>query len=123
LLLLKTSDFRDYPDKVSADLCTFLNLAPFEGEIGWVNAAAAPKNKTLEKLFTDRGSLPRRLIRNLLPQKIKHWVMRSGLPGKMHKKNQRQKSVEPLTTEEKSLAKAYFSEDLKLLKENFGIEF
>lgn len=123
ILLLKTSDLKDNPEKFTGELCSFLNLPPFSGEIGWINAAAVPKNKVVEKLFTDRRSLPRRIIRHLFPRKIKHWIMRSGLPGKMHEANRRQEASKPLSPKEENLAKAYFKKDLKLLKEDFGFEF
>jgi len=122
ILLLKTSDMKDHPEKFKGELCTFLNLAPFVGDVGWVNAAAVPKNKALEKLFTDRGSLIRRLVRNVFPRKFKQWIMRSGLPGKMHEKNRRQEASEPLSLQEKNTAKDYFRKDLELLEKDFGIK-
>lgn len=123
ILLVKTSDLKDHPERFTGDLCAFLNLKPFVGEIGWINAAAVPKNKALEKLFTDRASLPRRFVRHLLPRKFKLWLMRSGLPAKMHEANRRQEASVPLSPQEEHMAKAYFSKDLKLLEQDFGIKF
>jgi len=123
LLLLKTSDLQKFPDKLAGELCTFLDLAPFAGKIGWVNAAAAPKNKKLERLFTDRGSLTRRILRKMLPQKAKHWIMSSGLPAALHKANKRQEAGEKLSPGDENTARAYFRDDLRLLQQDFGITF
>jgi hypothetical protein len=123
LLLLKTSDLRDHPQKFSRDLNSFLGIPEYEGEIERVNAAAAPKNKAVEKLFMDRNNLPRRLLRKLTPRSVKNLIMRSGVVDKLHEANRKEQSALPLSQEERRLALSFFREDLQLLKREFGIEF
>ncbi len=123
MLLLKTSDLKDHPEQFSGELPSFLNLKPFEGEPGWVNAAAVPKNKVVEKLFMDRETLPRKLVRKLVPRQVKHWIMSSGLIGKLHEANRKPQATPPLSEEEENLARPFFMNDLMQLKEDFGIEF
>jgi len=123
LLLLKTSDLKDHPQKFSNDLFSFLGIPVYEGEIERVNAAAAPKNKTVEKLFMDRNNLPRRLLRKLTPRPVKNLIMRSGIVDKLHEANRKEQSALPLSQEERRLVLSFFREDLQLLKKEFGIEF
>jgi hypothetical protein len=123
LLLLKTSDLSDDPQKFSNDLFSFLGIPDYKGEIERVNAAAVPKNKRMEELFMDRGNLPRRFIRKVTPRPLKNLIMRSGIVDKLHKANRREQSVVPLSKEDVKMAMQYFRDDLELLKREFHIEF
>jgi len=123
LLLLKTSDLRENPEKFSATLFSFLGIPAYEGEIVYDNAAAVPKNKAVERLFMDRENIPRKLIRKLTPRPLKNLIMRSGVVDKLHAANRMEQSAEPLSEEKVKMAMSYFREDLQLLKKEFNIEF
>jgi hypothetical protein len=123
LLLLKTSDLKDHPDKISSELCSFLGISAHDGKIERSNVAAIPKNKTVEKLFMDRDNLPRTLLRSLTPRPVKNLIMRSGVVDKLHRANRKEQSATPLSKEDMKLAKSYFREDLQLLEKEFNIEF
>ena len=123
LLLLKTSDLKDHPEKISGDLCSFLGIPAYESEIERTNSAAVPKNKAVERLFMDRNNFVRKLIRKLSPRPVKNMIMRSGVVEKMHAANRREKSATPLSEEEMERARQYFLEDLQLLKDEFHVEF
>jgi len=123
LLLLKTHDLKAHPETLFSELCAFLGIPPHEWEIQQMNVAAAPRNKSLEKLFMDRNTLPRKLMRKLLPRSLKNLVMRSGMVDKLHGANRKEQKAVPLSREEKELAMPFFREDLELLKKEFDVEF
>jgi len=123
MFLMKTNDLRDHPEQLFSELCAFLCIPPHAWDIQQMNVAAAPKNKSLEKLFMDRNTLFRKLIRKLLPRSLKNMVMRSGLVDKLHRVNRKEQKAAPLSQEDKDLAMPFFREDLRLLKKDFNVEF
>ena len=123
LLLLRTSDLRENPEKFSGNLFSFLGISAYEGEIERINAASVPKNKAVEKLFMNRENLSRKLIRKLIPRPVKNLIMRSGVVDKLHAANRMEQSAVPLSKEDVKMAMPYFREDLQLLKKEFSIEF
>jgi len=123
MFLLKTNDFKDRPEKLFSELCEFLGIPPHEWEIQQMNVSAAPKNKSLEKLFMDRKTLPRILMRKLLPRPVKNLIMRSGMVDKLHRANRKVQMAAPLSSGDKELAMTFFREDLQLLKQEFNVEF
>lgn len=123
LLLLKTSDLLEHPEKFSGDVCSFLGIPAYAGKFDKVNAAAVPRNRMLEKLFLDRNNLPRKLIRKLTPRAVKNLIMRSGAVDALHAANRKEQSAPPLLREDAEQARLYFLEDLSNLKMKFGLEF
>ncbi len=122
-LLLRTRDLKDAPQKLSEELFTFLGISDYQNEIKRANATAVPKNRKLEKFLLDRDIPLRKVIRNVTPRFLKTMIMASGVIDKLHDANRKEKSVKPLQKEEADMARNYFSDDLQLLKEVFGIEF
>lgn len=122
ILLLKTGDLRDHPEKFENELCAFLGLEPGEGALEKVNSAAAPRNRAVERLFMDRDHVFRKLVRTL-PRGVKQALMRSGAIDKLHAANRREESTPPLTGEAFEQAMLYFRKDLQGLKKDFGLEF
>jgi hypothetical protein len=123
MFLMRTHDLKDHPEKLFSELCAFLGIPPQEWEIQQTNVAAAPKNKSLEKLFMDRNTLPRKLVRKVLPRPVKNLLMRSGMVDKLHRANRKEQMAPPLSSGEKELAMPFFREDLQLLKQEFHVEF
>ncbi len=121
-LLLKTGDLRDSPEKLESDVCAFLGLEPGEGALEKVNAAAAPRNRVVERLFMDRDHVVRKLVR-ALPRGVKQGLMRSGAIDRLHAANRREESAPPLSGKSFEQAMLYFRKDLQRLKKDFGLEF
>lgn len=122
ILLLKTGDLKDSPQRLSKEMFRFLDLPFYEGEIGRENAAAVPKNMKLERFFLDRDHTLRRVIRRTTPRFIKNLIMGSGVVDRMHAANRKEHRSGPLSREEDEKARLYFREDLQLLKKEFDIE-
>lgn len=123
ILLLKTSDLKEFPEKFSEELFSFLGLSNIYSEIGRNNAAAVPKNKKLEKFLLDRDLPMRKFIRDVTPRFLKNLIMESGVVDKLHESNRKEQILKPLERGEIERALTYFSDDLRLLKEKFDIEF
>lgn len=123
VLLLRTIDLKEDPQKFSTELFSFLNLSDSPGKIERFNAAAVPKNKRLEQFFLNRNNLLRRVIRGVTPRFLKHLIMDSGVVDKLHQANRREQTATPLTEEEHEKAMQWFAEDLRLLKKEFHMEF
>lgn len=121
-LLLKTSDLKESPGKLSEELFSFLGLANSRDEIGKKNEAAIPRNRKLEKFLLDRDNILRRIIRNVTPRFLKNLIMGSGVVDRLHDVNRKEQSVAPLSPDKAGLAMEFFSEDLHLLKKEYNIE-
>ena len=120
-LLLKTSDLKESPQKLSEELFSFLDLSNHQGEIERVNPAAVPGSMKLEKFLLDRDSVSRKFIRRVTPRFLKNLIMGSGVVDKLHDANRKEQSVTPLSKEEAEKAMRFFTNDLQLLKKEFGI--
>jgi len=123
ILLLKTSDLKENPQKFSKELFSFLNLSETQGKFEQANAAAVPKSRKLEQFFLDRNNVLRKIIRRWTPRFLKQLIIGSGIVDKLHSANRKEQTTRPLSEEEREKAMQWFRKDLQLLKKEFNIEF
>jgi hypothetical protein len=123
ILLLKTSDLKENPQKFSKELCSFLNLSETRGKFEQANAAAVPKSRKLEQFFLDRNNVLRKIIRRWTPRFLKQLIIGSGVVDKLHSANRKEQTTRPLSEEEREKAMQWFRKDLQLLKKEYNIEF
>jgi len=123
ILLLKTSGFKENPQKFSKELFSFLNLSETQGKFEQANAAAVPKSRKLEQFFLDRNNVLRKIIRRWTPRFLKQLIIGSGVVDKLHSANRKEQTTRPLSEEEREKAMQWFRKDLQLLKKEFKIEF
>jgi len=122
ILLLKTSDLKDSPQKLTRELYTFLGLPDRAGTIERTNVAAVPKSMKMERLFIDRNHFLRRALRKLVPRFIKNLIIGSGIVDRLQEANRKAQLSKPLSREQAEKASEFFSEDLRLLKQEFLID-
>lgn len=126
ILVLKTSEMRSDPSKFQESICHFLNIQ-VDGFKGMgesrLNQNAIPKSKAFEQFLLNRDNFLRKVIRSTVPSFMKQWIIRSQLVEKVHSLNRDVQKYRPLTAQEREKASLYFREDLKNLKDEFGIEF
>jgi hypothetical protein len=123
ILLLKTSGFKENPQKFSKELFSFLNLLETQGKFEQANAAAVPKSRKLEQFFLDRNNVLRKIIRRWTPRFLKQLIIGSGVVDKLHSANRKEQTTRPLSEKEREKAMQWFRKDLQLLKKEFNIEF
>ena len=123
ILLLKTSGFKENPQKFSKELFSFLNLSETQGKFEQANAAAVPKSRKLEQFFLDRNNVLRKIIRRWTPRFLKQLIIGSGVVDKLHSANRKEQTTRALSEEEREKAMQWFRKDLQLLKKEFNIEF
>lgn len=122
ILLLKTSDLKESPQKLTRILFSFLGVPDPHGTIERKNVSGAPRSKKVERLFIDRDHVVRRLLRRSVPRFMKNLIIGSGIVDRLHEANRIAQPAKPLTEEQVLKAREYFSEDLRLLKEEFQID-
>jgi hypothetical protein len=76
----------------------------------------------VERLFIDRDHFLRRALRKLVPRFLKNLIIGSGIVDKLHEANRKAQHSKPLSKEQAEKAQKFFSEDLRLLKEEFQID-
>jgi len=123
ILLLKTSDLKENPQKLSKELFSFLNLSESQGKIEQANVAAVPKSRSLEQFFLNRNNVLRKIIRRCTPRFLKQLIIDSGVVDKLHSANRKEQTTSPLSEGEREKAMQWFRKDLQLLKKEFNIEF
>jgi len=122
LLIMTTNELKISQTKVAEKLFDFLEIPVVHGDVEAANVQAVPKSKGLELFLLNRDHKLRKAIRWLTPGFVKRWVFGSGVVDKVHKSNRKQQAADKLSTEEREIAMNYFREDLKSLKEDFGID-
>jgi hypothetical protein len=124
-LILKTKDLKENPNYIIKQICDFLNIDLPKAVTNnkQLNKAAVPKNKTIQNFLLNRNNPVRKIIRNIVPRKIKDSIINSGVVDKLHKLNKKELEYSPLSDEMRIIAGKYFENDLTLLKQDYNISF
>ncbi len=122
IFIFKLTDLKNNPEQFYRNLCNRLeiNYKPFEHQGKEFNAATGAKSKWLQQLLLNRDNPVRKTISFLL-RPFRKLVIQSGMIDKVYALNKKTVTIQPLTDDEKQIAKAYFKEDVELLTKTYGI--
>lgn len=122
-LLLQTNELKNI-EKTLEKISTFLSIEKFENTaIIKANESKIVKNKQFEQFLLNRNLFFRKILRNIIPKKIKQNILKSGFVDKLHKLNKKNSDNSKISLEEFETAKKYFENDLKNLKQKYNIDF
>ena len=125
LFICTTKELKETPKALMNRYFEFLGLKDFDvQEIQPLNVAASAKNESLNQFLVNRDHWLRRLVR--WPLKfgpLRKLVLQSSVVDKVKRKNQQSANYSPMTIEEREFCNVYFKDDLRKLKEDFGISF
>ncbi len=125
ILILKTGDLKEQPEKLLSKLADFLNITNFnikDTEIK-ANKAAKAKSKMLQQFLLNRNNTVRAFLRTVLPEKLKYKILHSKLPEKLSAANRKEVSYPAISDEERKFAEELLLKDTTRLKKVFNIEF
>lgn len=122
-IIIKTSELRDDTSGVLNKLADFLDVSEFQKvEDIKANAAKSVKSKKIEQFLLDRNKPFRRLLRNIVPRKIKNKIIESGLVDKIHSINKKEDyQKRKITAEEYQFAYELLKDDFEKFKQEFGV--
>ncbi len=124
LLILKTQDLKDDPQLTMNKFFDFLEVDRFKVRILEAqNIAKKVRSKSIQQFLLNRNHWLRKTVRAPLKIKwIKGAIIKSGVNDKLHQFNAKKgEGYRPILEEEAKFCADYFEEDLRLLKETFGI--
>lgn len=122
ILIFKLADLKNNPEQFYKNVCIQLgiNYVPFEKQDKEFNVATGAKSKWLQQLLLNRNN-PVRKVLSFMLRPFRKLVIQSGMIDKVYALNKKTITIQPLTDEEKQIAKAYFKEDEELLIKTYGI--
>lgn len=122
-LLLQTNELKNI-EKTLDKISTYLSIEKFENtDLIKANESKIVKNKQFEQFLLNRNLFFRKILRNIIPKKIKQNILKSGFVDKLHKLNKKNSDNSKISLEEFETAKKYFENDLKKLKQEYNIDF
>jgi len=125
LFICTTEQLKNNPQQLMDSYYEFLGLDKIKvTELSVQNSAAGIKNKKLNQFLVNRDHPLRKLISKPLQISfLRNIVLNSNVVEKIKSSNKKEEIYTPMTEQEKTFCTNYFSEDLKKLKEEFGINF
>jgi len=125
LFTCTTEQLKNNPQQLMDNYFEFLGLDKMKiAELPAENSAVGIKNKTLNQFLVNRDHPIRKLISKPLQLSfLRNIILNSNVVEKIKSSNKREQQYPPITADERKFCDTYFQEDLRKLKEEFGIEF
>jgi len=124
-LILKSDDIFRNKELIFKRLSDSLKIDAnkFTTEKIHVNSASGAKFKALQQVFVNRNHPITKVLRHIIPAKLRYKIIRSGVTEKISNLNRKQTDNEKITNEEFAYAQTLLEQDLILLQQNYNIHF
>ena len=124
-LILQTKELRDNLNSLLNKISSFLQIENFNSEIESirVNKSSKVKSKKLQQFLLNRNTKGRKLIRKIIPNKLKQSFVKSGIVDKIYSANKTESEQNKITKNEMKWAEKYFQTEITNLKNKYKIIF
>ena len=122
-LLVKSDDLKNDTDATLSRILTFVGAdATHKSDTSKAyNKAGVPRSSMVRNLIQSKGL--KKVMSKVIPSQKVKIMIRKKLLTKVWNANVKPVSVTPISTDERAFASEFFTEDLKQLQQQFGIDF